>query len=417
MSTERSGESAALIPVIKYLGGEAALEFARGLDPADADEGWRRKEYLKRAKELFTIAARFPGEFRLRAQVKLGDPLLVVGAAFGEAPKTYAEARDLAGIAWNQLQQAGLKPEQVGQLRAGALRYFRYALAHAPRDVKIDELNGIRSHLAYLDWLDGDCYDAVVLGEFLVDWYPDRPEAQAAAHVALFAYLRLCDEAAAGDDRRFESARLTALAQRITKRWPRTAAADHAWMVLARAAAGSQDLEQTLECLEHIAAGSPRRGDAELIVGQSLWNAYLAAARLPEEQQPTKTKMTKMISESRKLLEDGVRRLRKPVDAGGEVPLPLAGATLCLAADLPGDGRPAKGPDFQFILETARLSPSSFGLEPWKFLVVQNPDLREKLKLCTWGGQKQLPTASHVIVTLLRKSHFIRYDSDFCKTS
>ena len=47
MSTERSGESAALIPAIKYLGGEAALEFARGLDPGDADEGWRRKEYLK----------------------------------------------------------------------------------------------------------------------------------------------------------------------------------------------------------------------------------------------------------------------------------------------------------------------------------------------------------------------------------
>lgn len=69
--------------------------------------------------------------------------------------------------------------------------------------------------------------------------------------------------------------------------------------------------------------------------------------------------------------------------------------------------------DFEFILETARLSPSSFGLEPWKFLVVQNPALREKLRTHTWGGQKQLPTASHVIVTLLRKSHFMRYDSGY----
>jgi nitroreductase len=67
--------------------------------------------------------------------------------------------------------------------------------------------------------------------------------------------------------------------------------------------------------------------------------------------------------------------------------------------------------DFAFILETARLSPCSFGLEPWKFLVVQNSGLREKLKQHTWGGQKQLPTASHVIVTLQRKSHFMRYDS------
>ena len=26
--------------------------------------------------------------------------------------------------------------------------------------------------------------------------------------------------------------------------------------------------------------------------------------------------------------------------------------------------------DFQFIMETARLSPSSFGIEPWEFLIV-----------------------------------------------
>ncbi|WP_242834229.1 nitroreductase family protein [Clostridium pasteurianum] len=36
--------------------------------------------------------------------------------------------------------------------------------------------------------------------------------------------------------------------------------------------------------------------------------------------------------------------------------------------------------DFNFILETARLSPSSFGFEPWKFVIVQNEALREKLK-------------------------------------
>lgn len=69
--------------------------------------------------------------------------------------------------------------------------------------------------------------------------------------------------------------------------------------------------------------------------------------------------------------------------------------------------------DFEFILETARLSPSSFGLEPWKFLVIQNPALRETLRSQCWGGQKQLPTASHVLVTLVRKSRFMRYDSEY----
>ncbi|WAA08881.1 NAD(P)H-dependent oxidoreductase [Fervidibacillus albus] len=60
--------------------------------------------------------------------------------------------------------------------------------------------------------------------------------------------------------------------------------------------------------------------------------------------------------------------------------------------------------DFAFILETGRLSPSSFGWEPWKFLVVQNMDIREKLKPFAWGAQKQLPTASHFVLIMARKA-------------
>ena len=71
--------------------------------------------------------------------------------------------------------------------------------------------------------------------------------------------------------------------------------------------------------------------------------------------------------------------------------------------------------DFTFILEAGRLSPSSFGFEPWKFLVVQNKDLREKLKEHTWGGKKQIPTSSHFVVILARKSYFMKYDSQYMK--
>ncbi|WNS45939.1 NAD(P)H-dependent oxidoreductase [Paenibacillus sp. MMS20-IR301] len=58
--------------------------------------------------------------------------------------------------------------------------------------------------------------------------------------------------------------------------------------------------------------------------------------------------------------------------------------------------------DFSFILETGRLSPSSFGFEPWQFVVIQNPELREKLRPYAWGAQKQLPTASHFLLILAR---------------
>lgn len=36
--------------------------------------------------------------------------------------------------------------------------------------------------------------------------------------------------------------------------------------------------------------------------------------------------------------------------------------------------------DFNIILEYGILSPSSFGFEPWKFIVIQNEELRTKLK-------------------------------------
>ncbi|CAH1190432.1 Putative NAD(P)H nitroreductase YfkO [Paenibacillus auburnensis] len=69
--------------------------------------------------------------------------------------------------------------------------------------------------------------------------------------------------------------------------------------------------------------------------------------------------------------------------------------------------------DFQFILETGRLSPSSFGFEPWRFVVVQNPELREKLRLHAWGAQKQLPTASHFVLILSRQPKDLAADSSF----
>lgn len=67
--------------------------------------------------------------------------------------------------------------------------------------------------------------------------------------------------------------------------------------------------------------------------------------------------------------------------------------------------------DFKFILETGRLSPSSFGLEPWKFVVVQDSALREKLRPVSSGAQGQLSTASHLLFVLARKQSGLRFDS------
>lgn len=58
--------------------------------------------------------------------------------------------------------------------------------------------------------------------------------------------------------------------------------------------------------------------------------------------------------------------------------------------------------DFAYILETARLLPSSFGLEPWRFLVVQNPALREELRSIAWGAADKIMDCSHFVILLAR---------------
>ncbi len=43
---------------------------------------------------------------------------------------------------------------------------------------------------------------------------------------------------------------------------------------------------------------------------------------------------------------------------------------------------------FQMILEAGRLSPSSTGFEPWKFLVIDNPEVRKRLQEVGYGQPK-----------------------------
>ena len=55
--------------------------------------------------------------------------------------------------------------------------------------------------------------------------------------------------------------------------------------------------------------------------------------------------------------------------------------------------------DINYILETARTSPSSFGMEGWKFLVITNQILKEKIRPACWN-QVQITSCSHLVVLL-----------------
>lgn len=76
--------------------------------------------------------------------------------------------------------------------------------------------------------------------------------------------------------------------------------------------------------------------------------------------------------------------------------------------------------EFDTLLETARLSPSSFGMEPWQLLIIQTPEKRELFREFTWGGNGatngtagQLGTASHFCIFLAHTGATMAHHSDY----
>ena len=58
--------------------------------------------------------------------------------------------------------------------------------------------------------------------------------------------------------------------------------------------------------------------------------------------------------------------------------------------------------DWAALEQALVLTPSSFGLQPWKFIVVTDQPVKEKLVAASWG-QRQLADASHVVVFAIKK--------------
>lgn len=58
--------------------------------------------------------------------------------------------------------------------------------------------------------------------------------------------------------------------------------------------------------------------------------------------------------------------------------------------------------DWQTLEESLVLTPSSFGLQPWRFVVITDQATKDQLVPLSWG-QRQVAEASHVVVFAVRK--------------
>lgn len=57
---------------------------------------------------------------------------------------------------------------------------------------------------------------------------------------------------------------------------------------------------------------------------------------------------------------------------------------------------------WQALESALLLSPSSFGLQPWRFIVVNDPAVRQRLRAASWN-QAQVVEASHLVVFSIKK--------------
>lgn len=71
--------------------------------------------------------------------------------------------------------------------------------------------------------------------------------------------------------------------------------------------------------------------------------------------------------------------------------------------------------DFRTIIEAGRLSPSSFGFEPWKFILLKNKQVLEEIKPYAWGAHASIEGASHFVLILARTPKHMEPGSEYLR--
>ncbi len=75
--------------------------------------------------------------------------------------------------------------------------------------------------------------------------------------------------------------------------------------------------------------------------------------------------------------------------------------------------------NLDILKEAIRLTSSSYGLQPYQIIIVENPEIREKLQPASWG-QSQITESSHLIIfanyTKIDNEDIDTYFKNICET-
>ena len=263
-----------------------------------------------------------------------------------EKQSTAAVAADKAALD-EQLQgkRKELK-EASGRLQAT----LQAGIQLAGPDVDLEQLNHLRYLQAYANFVSDRLLEASLVGEFLLEKYPNLEWTRQSSGLAINAYARLFSSGEHAQQE-FVRNRLTSLGDRLIGRWPGSAEANNAATVLTRLALADKNFETAERYFRAIGADAPTRPALSLLIGQKKWEQYRAekAALSPEELATKKEELAQRLQTAREALSEGVN-----ATAPAEVTFEAAVSSLLLVNALLESGDVAAAVE---QLENARIAP------------------------------------------------------------
>ena len=177
----------------------------------------------------------------------------------------------------------------------------------APADADLEQLNHIKYLEAYANFSTDRLLETVLIGEFLLEKYPNVEWTRQANGLAANAYARMFNSP---DEKMKEYAkgRLKELADRLIARWPGSQEANSSAAMMTRLALADKNMPGAEVYFKAIGGDSPARPALSLLIGQKKWEQYRAekAALSPEERVAKKAELDQKLQGARESLSEGV---------------------------------------------------------------------------------------------------------------
>ena len=188
--------------------------------------------------------------------------------------------------------QSDLETTELGieEQSAKILQTVQLALEKSNAETPRDELNYLRYLQCFAYYSNDQFFEAVIIGEFLLDRYATVSWTQQSAGLVVKSYPKMAAPSgpAGSPLSANDMARLTSVCDRVIKRWPGTPEAVRSADTMARIALRNKDLAAATRYMETIPKDDPARARIALTLGQSLWFEYgRDKTKVPEKLQKT----------------------------------------------------------------------------------------------------------------------------------